>query len=118
MAFTYLLSTSVGQVRLAISDTNAESYAFEDAEIEYFLTQGASVKGGIVEALRALLVSAARRAKAFSLPGATYDDRGRVAGLQAALKMYGGDLPTVSVITPASQPYDSGYVERPVVVSS
>jgi hypothetical protein len=62
-------------------------------------------------------VDAARRTKAFSVPGLTYNDSARVEGLKASLKMYGGDLPTATVITPATQPYDSGYVEQPVVVT-
>lgn len=117
MAFTYDLATSVGQLRLAISDTNAAAYGFEDAELTYLLTTGGSHNAAVILALRTLLVDAARRSKAFTVPGLTYNDAGRVAGIQAALKMY-GDLPTVTIITPAALPYESGYVELPVVVTS
>ncbi len=34
MAFTYDLSSSEGQIRLLLMDTNSESYVFEDAERE------------------------------------------------------------------------------------
>jgi hypothetical protein len=118
MAFTYSLATSVGQLRLALSDTNAAAYGFEDAELEYLLSAGGSHNGAVILGLRTLLVDSARRTKAFSVPGLTYNDGARVEGLKAALKMYGGDLPTVTVIEPASQPYDTGYVEQPVVVAS
>jgi hypothetical protein len=117
MAFTYDLANSVGQLRLAISDTNAAAYGFEDAELTYLLGQGGSHNAAVVLALRTLLVDAARRTKAFSVPGLTYNDGARVEGLKASLKMYGGDLPTATVIMPATQPYDSGYVEQPVVVT-
>jgi hypothetical protein len=118
MAFTYSLATSVGQLRLAISDTNAAAYGFEDAELEYLLSAGGSHNGAVVLALRTLLVDAARRTAMFNLPGMYYNDAGRVTALEKALKMYGGDLPTASVITPASLPFDSGYVEQPVIVTS
>ena len=112
MAFTYDLGTDRGKIRLKLSDTNSAAYGFEDAEIDAFLTEGGSVDKAVVLGLRVLLVDAARRAKAFYLPGTTYSDAGRIAGIQAALKMYGGDLPTVTVISPQIQPYDSGYVEQ------
>jgi hypothetical protein len=124
MAFTYSLATSVGQLRLALSDTNAAAYGFEDAELEYLLSAGGSHNGAVILGLRTLLVDSARRTKAFSVtatgngPSLTaYNDAARVAGLKEALRMYGGDLPTATVITPATQPYDSGYVEQPVVVT-
>jgi hypothetical protein len=39
MAFTYDLTTTLGQVRLLASDTDASSYDFEDAEIAFIQTQ-------------------------------------------------------------------------------
>jgi hypothetical protein len=118
MAFTYTIATNRGKVRLKLSDTNAAAYGFEDDEIDAFLSEGGTVDAAVVLGLRVLLVDSARRTKAFSVPGLTYNDGARVEGLKAALKMYGGDLPTVTVIEPASQPYDTGYVEQPVVVAS
>jgi hypothetical protein len=37
MAFTYDLSSSEGQIRLLLMDTNSQSYVFEDAELSAFL---------------------------------------------------------------------------------
>ena len=111
MAFTYAIATDAGKVRLRIADTNSASYAFEDDEIAYFLTEGGSVVGACRMAIQTLLTDSARRMKMFSNPGQTYDDRGRVAGLQQALKNLGGDIPTVSVTFAPLQPYDSNYSE-------
>ena len=116
--FTYDTTTNRGKVRLKLSDTNTAAYGFEDAEIDLFLSEGGTVDKAVILGLRVLLVDAARRTKAFSVPGASYNDSARVAGLKEALRMYGGDMPTVSVITPATQPYDTGYVEQPVIVAS
>lgn len=38
MAFTYVLSTDAGRVRLLIPDNNASSYVFDDDEIDAFLS--------------------------------------------------------------------------------
>lgn len=118
MAFTYTVGTDRGRVRLKLSDTNAASYGFEDTEIDDMLSEGGTVNAAVILGLRTLIADAARRAKTFSVPGATYSDAGRPAELRALLKMYGGDLPTVSVITPSVQSYDSGYVEQPVIPTS
>jgi hypothetical protein len=118
MAFTYDVATSRGKVRLKLSDTNSAAYGFEDAEIDEFLSEAGTVDGAVVLGLRVLLVDSARRTAMFNLPGMYYNDAGRVTALEKALKMYGGDLPTASVITPAALPFDSGYVEQPVIVTS
>ena len=60
--------------------------------------------------LRSLLVDAARRERAFKLPGLDYDDKGRVAGIKAALELYTGGLPTASVACPILA-HDRGYVD-------
>lgn len=111
MAFTYAIATDAGRVRLRIADTNSATYAFEDDEIAYFLTEGLTVVGAARLALQTLLTDAARREKAFSNPGQSYDDKGRVAALQQALKNLGGDIPTVSVTFAPLQPFDSNFSE-------
>lgn len=118
MAFTYDVSTDRGRVRLKLSDTNSAAYGFEDAEIDALLSEGGTVLAATILGLRVLLVDAARRAKSVTTAGTSYSDAGRVAGLQATLKMYGGDLPTATVVTLGAQPYDSGYVEQPVILTS
>lgn len=109
MAFTYTLSTDAGKVRLRIADTNSAAYAFADDEIAYFLTEGGSVVGACRMALQTLLTDSARRMKMFSNPGQTYDDRGRVAGLQQALANLGGNLPTIDIAQSDTLPFDSAY---------
>ena len=113
MAFTYDLATDRGALRLRLSDTNPKGYGFEDAELDYFLSAGGSLDAATVLAVRVLLTDAARRAKSFSdgERQLSYSDSGRVAGLQAVLKMYGGDLPKATVIQPGPMPMDSGYAE-------
>lgn len=55
MAFTYDLSSSEGQIRLLIMDTNPAAYVFEDAELSAFLSlEGASVRKGAALALETL----------------------------------------------------------------
>lgn len=112
MAFTYSLSTDIGKVRLRIADTTSTAYAFEDNEIEWFLTEGGSVIAAARLALQTLLIDAARRERAFKLPGVDYDDKGRVAALKVALSALGADMPTIDVLGPATLPFDSAYVEN------
>lgn len=118
MAFTYVLSTTVGQMRIALADTGgvapgstatAGTYGFEDEELTYFYTAGGSLNAGIARAIRALLLDGARRERAFSLPGTTYDDKGRTAALKSALALYGDEMPTVTVRMPAPIASDAGY---------
>lgn len=111
MAFTYDLSTSRGKVRLKIADTASTAYAFEDAEIDAFLSEGSSVVGASRLALQTLLVDAARRQRAFTVQGVTYDDKGRVDALQQALANLGGNLATIDILLPNPQPFDSAFTE-------
>jgi hypothetical protein len=111
MAFTYAIGTDRGKVRLRLADTNSAAYAFEDDEIDYFLSAGGSIVGAVRLGLQTLLTDAARRQRAFSAPGVSYDDKGRVAALQQALKNLGGDLPTIEVLTGPAHPFDSGFTE-------
>ena len=111
MAFTYAIATDRGKTRLKLADTDSTRYAFEDDEIDLFLSEGGSVTEAVILGLRCLLVDAARRHRAFSLPGVTYDDKGRVAALKEALAIYGADMPTAVVFTPASQPFDRPYTD-------
>lgn len=117
MSFTYLLSNNNGKVRLKLADTGgvapggtATSYGFEDEEIAELLSEGGSVDGAVALGLRSLLVDAARRERAFKLPGLDYDDKGRVAGIKAALELYPGGLPVASVACPVLA-HDSGYTD-------
>lgn len=109
MAFTYTLSTDVGKVRLKLADTNSSAYAFEDAEISEFLDEGGSVNKAVALGIRSLLASKALRVKRASLPGISYDDTAQVAALKDLLALYGGELPTVDVVSPDTVDYDSGF---------
>ena len=53
MAFTYDLATDIGKVRLLISDSDATSFHFTDAEIQVFLDIGESVLAAACKALEA-----------------------------------------------------------------
>lgn len=119
MAFTYVLSTDIGKVRLKLADTGGvapggtatSGYAFDDDEIDAFLDEAGSVDGATGLGARVLLADAARRQRAFSLPGMSYDDKGRVDALRAIVAMYGSEMPTVSVTMPAILPMDSNYTD-------
>lgn len=117
MAFTYVLSTDIGKCRLKTSDTGGvapgatatSGYAFEDEEWTHFLTEAGTVNGAVGAALRTLLVDAARRQRAYSVPGLTYNDSGRVAAIRTALATLGEEMPTLTVSGPGRMPFDAGY---------
>lgn len=114
MSYTYDITTSRGKVRLGLADASgtdgtASTYVFEDAEVDYFLSVGGSVDGGISRGLRVLLVDAARRAKSFSLQGLSMDDTARISAIQAALALYGDAMPTIAPTLPAPLPMDDGF---------
>lgn len=111
MSFTYDLATSIGQVRLNLSDTDAAAYAFEDAEITYLITTYGTTDAATGRALRILLTDRARRSKRFSLPGMSYDDTAALAEIRALVSMYGGDMPVVGVIMPAAIGSDRAFVD-------
>ena len=59
MSFTYDTTTSRGRVRLLITDTDSESYLFEDAEIDAFLALApeSSVHRAAAQALEVIACS-------------------------------------------------------------
>jgi len=68
MAFTYDPTTSLGQVRLLISDTDATAAIFEDAEITAFLTlESSNVYLAAAQALDTISVSEALTLKVIKL---------------------------------------------------
>jgi hypothetical protein len=67
MAFTYVLSTTTGQIRLLIPDNQASNYIFEDDEIETFYALGrSSVLRGTAFALESLASNEAHVLKLIS----------------------------------------------------
>ena len=109
MAFTYDLSTDRGKLRLRISDTSSTAYVFEDAELDVFLSDGGSVKGGAVEAYQSLLANAALRTKYFQLQGVSYDDRHQADHLYNLIGLNGGFIATASTGGPANHPMDDAF---------
>lgn len=115
MAFTYVLSTNIGKVRLKLADTGGVSpggvatsgYAFDDDEITQFLSEGGTVNEAVTLGIQSLIADAARRQRAYSLPGMTYDDKGKVASLYQLLKLYGGEMHTATVSDVAEMPMDA-----------
>ena len=115
MSYTYDITTDRGRVRMRLGDaygdpSDATTYTFEDDEIDYFLSSGGSVTGGVAEGIKVLLVDKARRAKSFTLKGLSMNDTAALAALREMLSTYGG-LPTVSPSLPALIPSDQGYDE-------
>ena len=97
--------------------TAASGYAVEDEEWAIFLSEGGTVDKGVGLAARSLLADAARRVRAFSLPGITYDDSARVQAIKDAIAMYGAHLPRISVRMPGPIASDSGF-ENPIASST
>ena len=115
MAFTYDITTDRGRVRFNLSDTDSTAYVFEDEELDQILTTEGGVEGATAACLRALLASAARRAKYFAMQGLTLDSKSQVQSLQAALSAYEVNAgPSVAVRMGGAIPQDRGFTE-PVV---
>lgn len=111
MAFTFDTSTNRGKVRRNIGDGISSAYWYEDTEIDNALSEGGSVTEATRILLRGLLANKALRVKRASLPGLTYDDTAQIHALQSLLSMYGGDIPTVSVVMPAVLDFDRGFID-------
>ena len=60
MAFTYVLATDIGKVRLLIADTDSTSYDFEDEEIEIAIEMGVNNYSASAILLRSLAANRAR----------------------------------------------------------
>ena len=112
MSFTYDLETDLGELRLTIADTNSSAYAFEDAELQLFLRKGGSVGSAAILAVTSLLADAARRQRAFQLPGISYDDKGRVDALRGLLAELKEAAPvSVTSVLPRRHPMDRDFEE-------
>ena len=115
MAFTYDITTNRGRVRVNLSDTDSTAYVFEAEELDQLRTTEGDVDGATAASLRALLASAARRAKYFAMQGLTLDSKQQVQSLQAALSAYETNAgPSVAVVMGGNIPQDRGFTE-PVV---
>lgn len=95
MAFTYLLGTNRGKVRLLVPDTNSEAYELEDEEIDYFLTvRGNNVKAAAVDACRWLSRKYAQQANwtadGVQFSGATRAEQYAQRAAELAAEMAGG----------------------------
>lgn len=107
MAFTYDLSTSRGKLRLKLSDTETP-FVFDDDEIDYFLSDGGSVNGGVVVGAKILLANRALRVKRVKDKNKSYDDTAQVQALKDLISLYGG-MPTAKISSPACLPSDADY---------
>jgi hypothetical protein len=88
MAFTYLLSTAVGQVRLLIPDNNPTNFIFSDEEITGLLAmEGSRVKRGAALALETIGSSQTLVLKAITLLDLTTDGPKVSAELRARAKV-------------------------------
>lgn len=84
MAFTFLLSTNVGQVRLLIPDTNAAAHVFEDEDITALLgLEGGRVKRAAALALETMASNEAYTQKAIRLLDLSTDGPKVAAELRA-----------------------------------
>ncbi len=111
MAFTYDLSTSVGQIRLRIADTIEATHLFSDEELEFFYSSSSTVNGAAIEALRVLLADRARRVRRFADSGLSLDDTAQVDAIRKAIAALGGSGARLSVVDTAPFPGDGSFVE-------
>ena len=74
---SYDITTTVGQIRLLIGDTNEADEVFTDAEITYFYTTAGSVYG-----------AAAMAARAWAAKYATNADAEKIGDYSYSLKAY------------------------------
>lgn len=82
VGFSYDLSTDVGKIRLAIFDTNPDSYIFEDAELSAFLSmEGSNVKRAAALALETIASNEAYVLKAIRLLDISTDGAKTAAAL-------------------------------------
>ena len=116
MSYTYDPATDRGQVRLALGDASgadgdASTYVFEDAEIDAMLLRAPTIEGATVLGLRALLGSAVRRAKSFSLQGVSLDNTAQLTALKEQLEYYRsiGVSGAVLTTTYTPMPWDRGF---------
>jgi len=72
MSFTYVLTTDIGKIRLAISDNVAADYHFEDEELQVFLTDEGSVNLAAAAALESWATAYALNADNESIGGYSY----------------------------------------------
>ena len=101
MSFTYTIGTSIGRVRLTLSDTVEESAQFSDEEI----TDAVTVQGSVVAAsaylARVMYLRLARRARDYSNDQGTVNETGALAYLQdLAEKLEAEAAPTPPAATP------------------
>ena len=119
MAFTYVVGTSIGRVRLTLSDTVEESAQFSDEEI----TDAVTVQGSVVAAsaylARVMYLRLARRARDYSNDQGTVNETGALAYLQdlaekleaeAATTTPAATLPLAVVSSMGRAPNDPYYV--------
>ena len=115
MAFTYNVSTSRGQVRLLVADTNEGTAIWSDAEVDFALSLGGSVTAAVVVLARQRVAQLTRMSDE-SLPDGTSVSRAtQLAAMQALIQQYGGAggvIPSATVSwggyvgSDASQPID------------
>jgi hypothetical protein len=117
VSYTYTgpANSAQDQVRFQVDDVSpsggtAVDYAFEDAEIAYSITREGTADKATVYLLKILLNSKARRQRAFSAQGVTYDDKGSVDALIAAITQWGG-APSLVITEPNALPFEENYTE-------
>ncbi len=92
MAFTYVLTTNIGKVRLLVPDKDATAYDLEDAEIQYFLDQvGANVKAAAVAACKWLARKYSKKVS-FQADGLSIQNHARAAEFAARAKELEAEL--------------------------
>lgn len=91
MAFTYDLGTNRGAVRFRISDTKPDGALFDDAEIDFALTEGGSVAKAVCILARQRIAWLSRRpASESTADGRSIDWAGQLAVWRELLAQYGG----------------------------
>jgi len=72
---TYILTTTVGKIRLLIGDTDTSDAVFTDAEITYFYSEAGSIYGAAALALRAWAAKYSANADAEKIGDYSYSQK-------------------------------------------
>jgi len=114
VAYTYDITTNRGKVRANLGDNTASTgatagFLFDDDEIDALLSEGSTVTGATVVGLRRLIAHKALRTKAFTLQGISLNDSEGLRYLRELIAMYGGQMPSLSITSPAPLPMDDAF---------
>lgn len=110
MSFTYVLTTDIGKIRLTISDNDATSYHFEDAELQAFLDTEGTVNLASAAALESWAAAYALNADSEHIGDYSYSQKitDKMLKLAANLRAGAANTPVITWAEPDLLGTDEG----------